>query len=82
MNRPTIAELEKILQGAEPDEVEIDPAGNVKKLSDAELIQRRLRLKREELELLENTVANLRAKLRKIVDELGALLPDKKRTPQ
>jgi hypothetical protein len=74
LGRPKIADLEKLVHETADGQVEIKPNGEVVRLTEAELIEKNLRLAKEKTESLLNEARELREGLKRILAELDKLV--------
>ena len=64
--RPTIKELEKLIDHAENGEIELTPSGDVVRLSVVERLEKNYRLEQEKNELLNSEIMRLRGVLAQV----------------
>jgi len=73
MGRPTIAELEEILNQTDDRKIRIEPDGSVREMSESEFRESELAMERGRNELLRKEINRLRDKLKDIAKLAEAL---------
>jgi hypothetical protein len=74
LGKPTIAELEGLINKAEDGQIEVLPDGSCQRLNIAELTAKNLRIAKEEVELLRNRAKGMRVQLKKVMEILDDIV--------